>query len=86
MGPPRRVSAAGRQGVVATITITTCRGQIWISIVPPFTWEAILEPGTVDELIHVLALARDEAKAVGTETRPVPARKAIRAPRPDRHI
>ncbi len=86
MGIPWRLAAAGRQGVVATITITTCQGQIWMSIVPPFTWEAIMEPETVDKLIHVLELARDEATAVGTETRPVPARKAIGAPRPDRHI
>lgn len=57
-----------------------------MSIVPPFTWEAIMEPTTVGELIHVLGLARDEAKAVGNEIRPVPARKAIGAPRPDRHI
>lgn len=85
MGLPRRVSAEGRQGVVATITITTCQGQIWMSIVPPFTWETIMEPGTVDELMHVLGLARDEAKVAVTETRPVPARKAIGA-RPDRHI
>lgn len=32
-----------------------------MSIVPPFTWEAIIEPGKIDELIHVLGLARQEA-------------------------
>jgi hypothetical protein len=59
-----------------------------MSIVPPFTWEAIMESGTVDELINVLVLARDEAKlmVMTAETRPDPARKAIGAPRPDRHI
>jgi hypothetical protein len=35
---------------------------VWLSIVPPFTWEAIMEPGKVDELIHVLGLAREEAR------------------------
>lgn len=32
-----------------------------MSFVSPFTWEAIMEPGKVDELIHVLGLARAEA-------------------------
>jgi hypothetical protein len=47
-----------------------------------------MESGTVDELINVLVLARDEAKlmVMTAETRPDPARKAIGAPRPDRHI
>lgn len=29
---------------------------------PPFTWEAIMEPARVDKLIHVLELAREDAK------------------------
>ncbi|MGH3799926.1 MAG: hypothetical protein ACRDTD_07320 [Pseudonocardiaceae bacterium] len=33
-----------------------------MSIQPPFTWEAIMEPGKVDELIHTLVLAREGAK------------------------
>lgn len=33
-----------------------------MSIVPPFTWEAIMGLGKVDELIHVLGLAREEAR------------------------
>lgn len=45
---------------------------------PPFTWEAIMEPQTVDRLIYALKLARDEV------TQPIvvaplrPARKAIK--------
>ena len=54
MGVPRRISTKGTEGVITTVTITTCHGQIWMSIMPPFTWEAIMEPETVDELIHVL--------------------------------
>ncbi len=34
-----------------------------MSIMPPFTWEAIMELGKVDELIHVLGLAREEASS-----------------------
>ena len=33
-----------------------------MSIVPPFTWEAIMEPGKVDELIQVLGLAREQVR------------------------
>lgn len=33
-----------------------------MSIVPPFTWEAIMEAAKVDELIKVLGLARQEAR------------------------
>lgn len=61
MSVPRRVVVKGREGVVATVVVTIHRGGVWMSIVPPFTWEAIMEPGKVDELIHVLGLAREEA-------------------------
>lgn len=33
-----------------------------VVIEPPFTWEAIMELGKVDELIRVLGLAREEAR------------------------
>ena len=52
----------GSGGVAATVVIRTQRGQVWISIVPLFTWEAIMEPVKVDELIHMLGLAREDAK------------------------
>jgi hypothetical protein len=38
------------------------REEVWMSIVPPFTWEAIMELGKVDELIHVLGPAGEEAR------------------------
>ena len=60
-GLPRRVSVKGREGVVVTVVVTTYRGHVWMSIVPPFTWEAIMDPGHVDQLIHVLGLAREES-------------------------
>jgi hypothetical protein len=32
-----------------------------MSIVPPFTWEAIMGPGHVDQLTYVLGLAREKS-------------------------
>lgn len=61
MGIPRRVLVKGREGVTATVVVTTYRGEVWMSIVPAFTWEAIMESRKVDELIHALGLAREEA-------------------------
>jgi hypothetical protein len=62
MGAPRRVRVKGMQGVDATVVVAVVHGTVWLSVAPPFTWEAIMEPGKVDELMHVLELARDEAK------------------------
>ena len=61
-GVPRRVFVKGMQGVDVTLVVTVVQGTVWVSISPPFTWEAIMEPVKVDELIHVLELARDEAR------------------------
>ena len=75
-GGPRRVRVNARQGETATVTVTVVQGTVWMSIIPPFTWEAILEPGTVDEVIHVLEMAREEARKtarVSRENRAVPA-------------
>jgi hypothetical protein len=48
-----------------------------MSIVPAFTWQAIMEPATVDELIQLLKLARDEVTRPTVATQLGPARKAI---------
>jgi hypothetical protein len=61
---PRKVAVKGREHVAATVVVTVVQGDVWMSISPPFTWEAILEPGKVDELISVLAVARDDAKTM----------------------
>lgn len=66
MGVPRRVFVKGMQGVDVTVVVTVVQGTVWLSISPPFTWEAIMEPGKVDELMHVLEVARDEAKDMAT--------------------
>jgi hypothetical protein len=59
---PSRVFVKGMQGVDVTLVVTVVQGTVWVSIWPPFTWEAIMEPVKVDELVHVLELARDEAR------------------------
>jgi hypothetical protein len=66
MGMPRRVRVKGMQGVDATVVVTVVRDTVWLSISPPFTWEAIMTPGKVDEVISMLTLARDEASKVAT--------------------
>jgi hypothetical protein len=58
----RKVSVKGSGGVSATVIVIAQQGKVWVSIMPPFTWEAIMEPGKVDELIHTLGLAREDAK------------------------
>ena len=49
------------QGVDATVVVTVVQGAVWMSISPPFIREAIMEPGKVEEVMHVLEVARDEA-------------------------
>lgn len=58
----RKVSVKGSGGVLATVVVTVQQRQVRVSIVPPFTWEAIMEPVKVDELIRTLGLAREDAK------------------------
>lgn len=57
-----KVTVKGSGGVTATIVVTVQRGQVWLSIQPPFTWEAIMAPGKVEELVQVLGLANEEAR------------------------
>ena len=66
MGRPRRVHVKGMQGVDATVVVTVVRDKVWLSISPAFTWEAIMEPGKVDEVISVRKRARDEATTAAT--------------------
>ncbi len=49
------------QGAEATVIVTVVQGTVWMSISPPFTWEAIMTPGKADEVIHALQRARDDA-------------------------
>jgi hypothetical protein len=64
MRMPRRVSVQATEGVVAaTVIVTVVQGKVWMSITPPFTWQAIMDSGLIDELMHVLRLARDEVRS-----------------------
>lgn len=66
----RRVSVKGSGGVSATVVITVQQGQVWMSIQPPFTWEAVMEPGKVEELVRTLVLAAEGAKRMAHGVRP----------------
>jgi hypothetical protein len=57
------------QGIDATVVVTVAQGAVWMSIRPPFTWEAISEPGKVDEVIQALEPARGEAASMSTALR-----------------
>jgi hypothetical protein len=52
----------GSGGVPATVVVTVQRGHVGVSIQPPFTWEAIMDPEKVDELIGTLAQAQEVAR------------------------
>lgn len=65
----RKVSVKGSGGVSATVIVIAQHGGVWMSIMPPFTWEAIMEPGKVDELIRTLTVARDNAQRMVSSTR-----------------
>ncbi len=69
MGILRRISVKGAEGAAATVVVTTYREQVWMSIVPLFMWEAIMELEEVDELMHVLGLARQEAEKMAAARR-----------------
>jgi hypothetical protein len=58
MSIPQRVIVKGRERVPATVVVTTYREEVWMSIVPPFIWEAIMEPGKVDELVRKQQVSR----------------------------
>lgn len=68
----RRLSVKGSEGVVASVVVKSTRGHVWVSITPPFTWEVIMEPGKIDELIHILGLAREDAKKAAPLSRRPP--------------
>lgn len=64
-GTSRKVSVEGMEGVTANVVVKTYRVKVWMSL-PPFTWEAIMDSAKVDELVHVLGLAREEATRDGS--------------------
>ncbi len=57
-----KVPVTGSGGVTATVIVTVRRGQVWLSIQPPFTWEAIMAPDKADEVMRTLGRAGEEAR------------------------
>ncbi len=64
-GTPHKVSVKGTERVTVNVAVKTYRGKVWLCW-PPLTWEAIMDSAKVDELVHVLELAREEAKKEGS--------------------
>lgn len=75
-GVPRRVRVKGMQEVDATVVVTVVHGSVWMSIRPPFIWEAIMDPGKVDEVIRALESARGEAATMSAALSRRPPREA----------
>ncbi len=71
-GLPRRVQVTEVQGIDVTVVVRVVHATVWMSISPPFTWEAIMKPGKVDEVIAVLQLARDAARTATPHNGPAP--------------
>lgn len=63
-GVHHKVSVKGVGGGAATVVITVQQGQVWMSIQPPFTGEAIMRPEKVAELIRTLASAANGARKI----------------------
>ncbi len=62
----------GSGGIRAAVVVVARQGQVWLSIDPPFTWEAIMEPEKVNELVRVLGQAEDDAKRMLLTSKPRP--------------
>jgi hypothetical protein len=58
----RKVSVKDSGGVSVAVVITVQQGQVRMSIQPPFTWEVIMGPSKVEELMRTLLLTADAAK------------------------
>lgn len=65
-GMPRRVRVKASGGETATVVVRVVQGCVWLSVSPPFTWEAVMTPGIVDEVVGVLEVAKEEAEQMGT--------------------
>ncbi|MGH3826291.1 MAG: hypothetical protein ACRDQX_03830 [Pseudonocardiaceae bacterium] len=66
-GAPRRVSVTGTEGGDGTVIVKTYRGKVRMSM-PPFIWEATLDPVKVDELIQALGPTREEVTKYGNDS------------------
>jgi len=58
----KKLAVRGRQGMKVTVIVSVYRGTVWVSIDPPFSFDAILEPEHVASLIDLLTQAVKEAQ------------------------
>jgi len=49
-------------GEASTVVVEVHRRSVWLTVVPVFNGEAILEPANVDSLVDKLAQAAQEAR------------------------
>lgn len=61
----RRISVRSSSKEPTTFVATVRQGKVWVSIVPLFIGEVILDPEKVDAVIRTLAQARDDARRMG---------------------
>ncbi|MGH3796478.1 MAG: hypothetical protein ACRDSP_16495 [Pseudonocardiaceae bacterium] len=62
-GTRRALTVKSRHGMNVIIVTMVYRGMVLITIDPPFTTDAILDPAHVDNLIATLTLANEEARS-----------------------
>ena len=68
-GTRRTLVVRGYQGIRVTIEVQVRRGHIWVvSIDPPFSSTAILEPTQADNLVALLTQATTEARGYHKDT------------------
>lgn len=61
----RRISVQSSSGERAAIAAIVRQGKVWVSVVPHFVGEAILDPEKADAVTRTLAQARDDARRMG---------------------
>ena len=56
------MTARARCGETVTVIVDVYRRSVWLSVVPMFNGEAILDPAHVDDLVSTLTQAAQEAR------------------------
>ena len=59
----RTMTARARCGETVTVVVDVYRRSVWLSVVPMFNGEAILDPAHVDTLIDTLTQAAQKARS-----------------------
>ncbi len=56
------MTVKARCGETSTVVVEVYRRSVWLTVVPVFNGEAILEPANVDSLVDKLIQAAKEAR------------------------